>query len=167
MPRSRQDFGFPRWGGYGKEQEATTVRLCDAEGCSEKADHPARKSPHSNERWWFCEVHAADYNRNWDFFRGMSEEEAVRFQADESRTRHAKADSWGWEGPEKDGLTRAERDAWEVLDLEPGTDPQEVKARYRSMAKTYHPDRNPGDKEAEQQFHRIQAAYDFLVARFT
>jgi hypothetical protein len=36
-----------------------------------------------NEHYWFCQPHAAEYNRNWDFFAGMSETEVRRRQQDE------------------------------------------------------------------------------------
>ena len=46
------------------------VRLCDRHGCTEPGDRPAPKSPNSPERWYFCEAHAAEYNRNWNYFEG-------------------------------------------------------------------------------------------------
>ena len=61
------------------------VRLCDREGCSEIGDRPAPKAPHSDERWYFCEAHAAEYNRNWNYFAGLSPEEAARRAAEEER----------------------------------------------------------------------------------
>lgn len=165
MTRGKLDFGFPRWSGYGRDKDPATVRICDAEGCTARADHPAKKSPHSNERWWFCEAHAAEYNRNWDFFRGMSEEQKARFQQEEGTSTHRQADPWSWGGPAEEGLSRAERDAWEALDLDPGADAETLKAQYRKLAKQYHPDRNCGDAEARERFHAVQAAYDFLTTR--
>src|SRR3546814_11728350 len=71
------DWGFPRWRSYNGERGATQVRLCDREGCSEAGDRPAPKAPNSPERWYFCESHAAEYNRNWDYFAGLSAEKAA------------------------------------------------------------------------------------------
>ena len=68
------DWGFPRWRGYGGERGATKVRLCDRHGCDKPGDRPAPKSPNSRERWYFCEEHAAEYNRNWDYFAGLDAE---------------------------------------------------------------------------------------------
>ena len=39
-----------------------------------------------NEHYWFCQPHAAEYNRNWNFFAGMSEGEVRRRQEDEKFT---------------------------------------------------------------------------------
>src|ERR1700752_3183324 len=39
---------------------------------------------------------------------------------------------------------------------------EEIKKAYRKLARKYHPDRNPGDKKAEERFKEISAAYDTL-----
>src|SRR5690606_26605205 len=87
MSRSSRsyDWGFPRWRGYGTAREATTVRLCDRHGCEEPGDRPAPKAPNSRERWYFCERHAGEYNRNWDYFQGLTAEEAAEREANERR----------------------------------------------------------------------------------
>ena len=69
--RRSNDWGFPRWRGYGSSRETTTVRLCDRHGCEEPGDCPAPKAPNSPERWMFCQKHAAEYNRKWDYFEGL------------------------------------------------------------------------------------------------
>ena len=79
------DWGFPRWRSYGdKGRNAARVRLCDREGCSEIGDRPAPKAPNSPERWMFCEAHAAEYNKNWNFYAGMSEAQ-IRAQQESER----------------------------------------------------------------------------------
>src|SRR3546814_16672808 len=84
------DWGFPRWRSYNGERGATQVRLCDREGCSEAGDRPAPKAPNSHERWYFCESHAAEYHRNWDYFAGLSAEEAA------AREREERGDASGY-----------------------------------------------------------------------
>ena len=54
------------------------------------------------------------------------------------------------------------RDYYEVLGLRKGANAEELKKSYRKLAMQYHPDRNPGDKEAEQKFKEISEAYDIL-----
>lgn len=54
--------------------------------------------------------------------------------------------------------------SWEVLGLEPGADPEEIKKAYRRLARKYHPDLNDGDSGAEQKFKEIQAAYQQLTS---
>ena len=54
------------------------------------------------------------------------------------------------------------RDYYEVLGLNKGASEQEIKKAYRQAAKKYHPDLNPGDKEAEINFKEAAEAYEVL-----
>lgn len=54
------------------------------------------------------------------------------------------------------------RDYYELLGLAKGADPSAIKKAYRKLAKKYHPDTNPGDKEAEKKFKEITEAYNIL-----
>ena len=54
------------------------------------------------------------------------------------------------------------RDYYEVLGISKGAGEAEIKKAYRSMAKKYHPDMNPGDKEAEAKFKEVNEAYAVL-----
>ena len=47
------------------------------------------------------------------------------------------------------------RDYYEVLELQKGASEDEIKKAYRKMAKKYHPDLNPGNKEAEAKFKEV------------
>lgn len=54
------------------------------------------------------------------------------------------------------------RDPYEVLGVARSATDEEITKVYRKLARQYHPDRNPGDKEAEAKFKEIQNAYDIL-----
>jgi len=54
------------------------------------------------------------------------------------------------------------RDYYEVLGVNRNADDNELKAHYRKLALKFHPDRNPGNKEAEEKFKEASEAYDVL-----
>ncbi len=54
------------------------------------------------------------------------------------------------------------RDYYEILGVSRNADDNEIKASYRKLALKYHPDRNPGDKEAEEKFKEAAEAYEVL-----
>ena len=56
----------------------------------------------------------------------------------------------------------AKRDYYEVLGVSKNATEDEIKKAYRKLAIKYHPDRNPGDKEAEEKFKEAAEAYDVL-----
>lgn len=56
----------------------------------------------------------------------------------------------------------AQRDYYEVLGLKKGATVDEIKRAYRKLAVKYHPDKNPGNKEAEERFKEINEAYAVL-----
>ena len=55
------------------------------------------------------------------------------------------------------------RDYYEVLIISKSADEGEIKKAYRKLAMKYHPDRNPGDTEAEEKFKEISEAYEVLT----
>lgn len=56
----------------------------------------------------------------------------------------------------------AKRDYYEVLGVEKGASPQDIKKAFRRVAMKYHPDRNPDDKNADEKFKEAQEAYEIL-----
>ncbi|MED5526565.1 molecular chaperone DnaJ [Gallaecimonas pentaromativorans] len=57
----------------------------------------------------------------------------------------------------------SKRDYYEVLGVERGTDEKDIKRAYKKLAMKYHPDRNPGDAEAEAKFKEVKEAYEILT----
>lgn len=54
------------------------------------------------------------------------------------------------------------RDYYEVLGVDKSASADEIKKAYRKLAKKYHPDLNPDDKEAEVHFKEVNEAYEVL-----
>lgn len=160
------DWGFPRWRGYGANREAATVRLCDRHGCEQPGNCPAPKSPNNPDRWYFCETHAAEYNRGWNYFEGLDAEEAAAREAGEQRTAagYAQAGHYAWGGSGDGTRSRDEMRALEVLGLDSDATFDDVRGAWRRLAKENHPDVRPGDAEAAVRFQTVQAAYEVLRA---
>ncbi|MCB2076948.1 MAG: J domain-containing protein [Novosphingobium sp.] len=162
--RRSNDWGFPRWRGYGSSREATNVRICDRHGCEDAGDCPAPKSPNSPDRWYFCQKHAAEYNKGWDYFAGLDAEEAAKREKEERQTHegYSEAAHYGWAGPGDGTRSRDEMRALEILGLDPDVEFDEIKKAWRAKAKEVHPDVRPGDAEAARAFQAYQVAYDVL-----
>jgi len=163
-PRRSLDWGFPRWRGYGGAREATTVRLCDRHGCEEPGDCPAPKAPNSPEKWYFCQKHAAEYNRQWDYFEGLDKEEAEERARSERQASagYAEAAHYGWAGSGDGTRSADEMRALELLGLEADADFEAIRKAWRAKAKEVHPDVKPGDPEAAKAFQAYALAYEVL-----
>ena len=59
-------------------------------------------------------------------------------------------------------MAEQKRDYYEVLGVDKNADEATIKKAYRTLAKKYHPDMNPGDKEAEKKFKEASEAYAIL-----
>lgn len=57
----------------------------------------------------------------------------------------------------------SKRDYYEILGVDKGADEKALKSAYRKLAMKFHPDKNPGDKEAEAKFKEINEAYEILT----
>ena len=165
MRQSRSnDWGFPRWRGYGTKRETARIRECDRHGCDKPGKHPAPKSPNHPDRWYFCEDHAAEYNRRWNYFEGLSADEASAREAEEQRDANGyrSAKHYGWGGSGDGSRSREEMRALDVLEVEVDADFDAIKLAYRRLAKVNHPDAAPDDASAAERFQAVQAAYEVL-----
>ncbi len=55
------------------------------------------------------------------------------------------------------------RDPYEVLGVSKSASPEEIQKAHRKLSKKFHPDRNPGDKQADASFKEVQEAYELLT----
>lgn len=140
------------------------MRLCDRYGCAEPGKHPAPKAPNKPDRWMFCLTHATEYNRGWDYFQGLSPEEAAARESAETQDAgsYGAPKYHGWGGPGDGSRSREEMRALDVLEVETDASFDEIKAAHRRLAKANHPDLAPEDGDAAQRFQAVQTAYEVL-----
>jgi hypothetical protein len=165
-------------------------RTCDLPGCGALGEYRAPKSRQTlTDYWWFCLDHVRAYNAGWDFYKGMTPGEIeAQLRADTSWQRP----TWPLG---RLGATRLDEDALRdplhMMDhgrprerKPPGSEtPQdmreplttlglgwpltmdELKHRYKELAKRHHPDANNGDRAAEERLKTINLAYSAVARR--
>lgn len=162
------------------------LRGCDCPGCGSPGDYRAPKSRDQlDQYYWFCLDHVREYNKQWDYFAGMSVadiENHVRratvwerptwpmggSRAREQSIRDQVFNEFFGEGPEappqqpSQAMPKAERDALNMLELAPPVSFTEIKAQYRILVKRHHPDANAGSAESEELFKNINQAFTVL-----
>jgi hypothetical protein len=106
-----------------EEEEAATLGLkpgekpCDHPECRAAGAVKAPKSRHlPNEHYWFCQKHAAEYNKNWDFYAGMSEAQ-IRAEQETERTTGGRP-TWSFKADSRsrEAAAQAARDARHFAD---------------------------------------------------
>jgi hypothetical protein len=160
---------------------------CDKPGCTASGDYRAPKSRSSlREYWWFCLEHVREYNLAWDFYKGMTPGQ-IEAQMREDVIGHRP--SWPLGHLGNSAWTEAlQRDPLSLLSglgggkqrPRPHEAPEELrqplatlglawpatldqlKSRYKELAKRHHPDANGGDKGAEERLKTINLAYAAL-----
>lgn len=185
-PAKKKGDKTPRWR---KPEEKT----CEHPDCEKPAAVNVAKSPREpNMRLGLCAQHAAQHNRNWNYFEGLSAKEAEKLR-DQSyygdrptwslgKNERARAaakgrrpsdfeDTHGVLGDGEAGdpapattrkLPRLQAKAMETLELTPGATPTEVRRRYADLLRRYHPDSNGGDRSAEAQLQEVVKAHQIL-----
>lgn len=202
-----EGHNFPMWDFKNKSfqnkpddrsQKVPAIRRnCQAGDCPHLGEFRAPKSRYDlRDYYWFCLDHVREYNKNWDFFKGMSRVEIEQHMTKstiwdrptwrmteaglrEENTRQkiyeafARGESifeefdLGSEGPQEahinvDAIPHPSVEALEVMGLAPPVGWEEVRTRYKTLVKKYHPDTNKGDKEAEERLKKINLAYSIL-----
>jgi hypothetical protein len=180
--------------GAAKVEPEPADRPCDHIGCKSPGLHRAPKSrERANEFWQFCAQHAAEYNKRWNYFEGMSEAEKADFHKKEEtghrptwtfrggrgdrlaaagRKGGVAADPFGVLGGDPNAapvksrrrLTKLQSLALDAMQLEENATGPQIRAKYAELVKRWHPDSNGGDRGAEQELQKALKAYQTLKA---
>ena len=171
---------------YGQDRPVL-VRGCECPGCLSPGDYRAPRDRSLSGYFYFCLEHVREYNRNWDYFSGMSGGEIEKHIRDAVVWERPSWPLGGWKAREQQvreevlreffadeappasphpSMPKATRDALQELELQPPVDFAAIKAQYRSLVKIHHPDANGGSQEAEEKFKSINQAFATLKQFF-
>lgn len=166
-----------------------TIKYCDHENCETQGEYRAPKSRTANDgHYYFCIDHVRLYNKQWDYFKGMSPDEIMEHRISDITWRRptytAKQgklllsqftehpffelpiglipikDADGFPLPPRNSL---EFKAIKMLGLEYPFSYECLKKNYFKLVKKYHPDTNSGCKKSEDTLKKITVAYKILV----
>ncbi len=162
------------------------TRLCEHAECEEGGEFRAPKSAtHLNEYYWFCLPHVREYNKNWDFYRGMSIQEVEASRVSDITWNRPSWPVGSWrllldKLQNLDGLDpflrtdqlsptlpKEVRKAFSVLEISSLLTLKELQTHYKTLVKRHHPDLHGGDKKAEERLKEINVAYRILKIYLT
>ena len=177
--------------------EKTIHRKCDKVDCNEKGEFKAPKSRLLlNEYYFFCIEHIKEYNKSWDFYKGLNVNQIENSMRDDVIWNRP---SWPLKGnPYKiieqintyfsenleefaddknstqyfrnklldEQLTMEENKALSNLNLKLPLSLEKIKKNYKKLVKIFHPDVNGNNKKAEDKFKEINKSYKILLEKF-
>ncbi len=174
--------------------EKTHFKKCDKNNCNEKGEYKAPKSRLMlNQYYFFCLEHIKEYNKSWDFYKGLSVSQIETSMREDTIWNRP---SWPLKGnPYKvieqineffsdefnpgeeknkyfqnkilDGnLTSEENKALSTLKLNLPISLEKIKKNYKKLVKIFHPDVNGNNKKAEEKFKEINQSYKTLLQKF-
>ena len=162
--------------------------ICEWENCKEigifKA--PLEKDNSKNYKW-LCKEHIKFFNKNWNYFEGMSQKEIENFLKSDL-TWHRPTQKFGssdnffnilWNNALSDKfnlfqgekilsnlkdikLSEKDKDAFKIMDLDFNADWPIIKKKFKTLVKKFHPDRNSGNKQFEDKLKKVTMAYSHL-----
>jgi len=166
------------------------IKKCDFPGCEKAGTCRAPKSRDLKDFHYFCREHAAEYNKNWNYYAGMTDTEMERdweqrtFGSALKDKKQAQIDTTEYLeflngfitgrgnfdrlSKKRVGPPSAVVAAFGALDLPVTASKKEVQTQYRRLAKIYHPDtaKKLNPKSAAEKFASISSAYQTLEKYF-
>ena len=162
--------------------------ICEWKNCKEngKFKAPLEKDNSKNYKW-LCEKHIKLFNKNWNYFEGMSQHEIENFVKSDL-TWHRPTQKFGssdnffnilWNNALSDKfnlfkeekifnnlkdrkLSEKDKDAFKIMELKFNADWSSIQKKFKTLVKKFHPDRNSGNKQFEDKLKKVTLAYSHL-----
>ena len=172
-------------------------KKCDKEDCENKGEFKAPKSRISlNDYFYFCLDHIKEYNKSWDFYKGLSVNQIESSMREDIIWNRP---SWPLKGnPYKvmeqidnffndkleeingkfnndrffqnklidEKMSKEENKALFILRIKLPLNLEKIKKNYKKLVKIFHPDVNGNNKKAEEKFKEINKSYKILLQKF-
>ena len=162
--------------------------ICDWSNCKENGEFKAPLERDNSKRYrWLCEEHIKLFNKNWNYFDGMGQNEIENFIKSDL-TWHRPTQKFGssdnffsilWNNALNDNfnffkqekvidslggnkLSEKDKDAFKIMELEINAGWPIIQKKFKTLVKKLHPDRNAGNKEFEDKLKKITLAYSHL-----
>ena len=162
--------------------------ICEWGNCEQSGDFkaPIEKDNSKNYRW-LCEEHIKLFNKSWNYFEGMNQNEIENFIKSDI-TWHRPTQKFGssdnffnilWNNALNDKfnffkqenninnlngakLYEKDKDALRIMELELNSSWPIIQKRFKTLVKKFHPDKNAGNKQFEDKLKKITLAYSHL-----
>jgi hypothetical protein len=162
--------------------------ICDHKSCKKIGKYKAPIEKDNSKKFkWLCLDHIKEFNRSWDYFKGMSDQEVCEFLKSEM-TWHKPTQSFnspdnffnilwkntlnevggiisnGYGKHIKTKINFSDKDieAFKIIELEVDTKWEKIQNQFKKLVKKYHPDMNAGNKEFEEKLKIVTLAYTQL-----
>lgn len=186
MPKIKLKPGTAEFADKHKQAE---TKICDMPECVHEGEHRAPKDRSLREYYHFCQEHAREYNKAWNFFDGMAdvdvEEHMINaMYGDRPTWRYDQAaaaedilkrkawQAYTFQDGKQSGNEQTshstnkhntpEYEALAIMGLEPPLTLDVIKEKYKELAKKHHPDLNKGCSKSEELLKNINMAYTIL-----
>jgi len=162
--------------------------ICEWENCKKAGKFKAPIEKDNSKKYkWLCEEHIKSFNKSWNYFEGMSQNEIEIFLKSDV-TWHRPTQKFGssdnffnilWNNALSDKfnifqndkiyynfknrkLSEKDKDAFKIMGLELNADWSSIQKKFKTLVKKFHPDRNSGNKEFEDKLKKVTLAYSHL-----
>jgi hypothetical protein len=161
--------------------------ICDWDNCKEIGSYKAPLERDNSKKFrLLCLTHIKIFNKKWNYFANMNDEE-IEYFVKSDITWHKATKSFGssenffnilWNNALEDKLNifksnnfqeyknmklnSTDRDALDIMDLKYGAKWEEIQKKFKTLVKKYHPDKNSGNKKFEDKLKKITLAYSQL-----
>tara|TARA_B100000446_G_scaffold51300_1_gene47321 strand:- start:431 stop:949 length:519 start_codon:yes stop_codon:yes gene_type:complete len=162
--------------------------ICEWENCKESGKFKAPQERDNSKNYkWLCKEHIKLFNKNWNYFEGMSQDEIEDFLKSDL-TWHRPTQKFGssdnffnilWNNALNDKfvffkqekitnglgdrkLNEKDKDAFIIMGLELNASWLTIQKKFKTLVKKFHPDRNAGNKKFDDKLKKITLAYSHL-----